>query len=452
MVKRLFAAVISLLLILSLVGCNKSPEKDLSSSSDTFDTAADEILAEYSDVFYGKAAEIMGRDFLRWARLKYGESAFDEFYRSLKSNTFGDGSWHGVFGESLNVIYDRYTGALDQNGENYRTDIRELFGSGDTVIRVVGDVSLADNYLIMPKYDSRGKGTEGILSKDAISLLQTADITLVNNEFTFSDRGAPIDKYYTFRGKPERVGIYKELGVDIVSLANNHAYDFGADAFSDTMSVLKDAGIAYVGGGKNKAEAKKPFYFIVNGYKFAFTAATRAEKYIATPEATETSSGVLRTYDPTEYIGVIKEAEKECDFNIAYVHWGAEDSHEIEPVLPPMADKFAAAGADIIIGAHAHVLQGIGYSGEVPVVYNLGNFIFNAKTIDTGILELTVGEDLGLSCKFIPCLQKDCRTTVAEGNEKERIIKFMRSLSSGVTFESDGTFYKTKSKKGDVKK
>ena len=76
----------------------------------------------------------------------------------------------------------------------------------------------------------------------------------------------------------------------------------------------------------------EPQYFIVNGMKIAYVAATRAEKYIMTPEATETKGGVLRTYDPERFCKVIETAKENADFVIAYVHWGTENSHQLEPV------------------------------------------------------------------------------------------------------------------------
>lgn len=105
-----------------------------------------------------------------------------------------------------------------------------------------------------------------------------ADIFYLNHEYCISDRGEPLEgKLYTFRAKPERMGLLKEMGTDLVSLANNHIYDYGRDAMMDTVDLLDQAGIPYVGGGRNSEEARRPVYFVVNGMKIGFVAATNAE-------------------------------------------------------------------------------------------------------------------------------------------------------------------------------
>lgn len=442
------AAVLSAVLVLfCTVGCGKTEIEAGGTQSyiDQCETAKDVILNNYSGAFSGRAAELMSDEFLGWVELNYGADSVLSLYSALKNGTYTEETWHDATGCTVRVLECYYKGELDPKSPNYRSDIREIGdGDGETVIRITGDFSLADNWKIMPEYDRRGKGLEGVLSAGTVKILQSADITLVNNEFTYSTRGEPLaDKYYTFRANPNRVSIFKELGVDIVSLANNHAYDYGPDAFLDTMETLNDAGIAYIGGGKDIDEAKKPYYFIVDGRMIGFTAATKAEKYRLTPEATDTSSGVLRTYDPTKYLEVIAKAEQECDYNIAYVHWGLEGKHEIEAGLREMGAQFIDAGADIVIGAHAHLLQGIEYYKGKPIVFNLGNFLFNAKTMDSGILEIMITHEGEFIYKFIPCIQSNCYTEIVTGDEAERILEFMASMSEGVTFDKNGVFTET---------
>ena len=129
----------------------------------------------------------------------------------------------------------------------------------------------------------------------------------INNEFTYSTNGSPMDgKAYTFRADPSRVEIIKELGVDVAGLANNHIFDYGAEAFADTLDTLNNAEISYVGAGRNKQEAMAPLYIEVQGKTIAYVAASRAEKNIMTPEATEDSPGILRCYDTADFITAIQ--------------------------------------------------------------------------------------------------------------------------------------------------
>ena len=157
-----------------------------------------------------------------------------------------------------------------------------------------------------------------------------SDVMVVNSEFTVSGRGTPLKgKTYTFRAKPERLSIYHDMGVDLALLANNHVYDFGEDAFLDMLDAFNEYNIPYIGAGRNLDEAKKPYFFIVNGYKIAFINATRAEKNIITPGADDNNPGVFRCYDTTNLVSEIKKIKEESDYVIANIHYGKEFSHEL---------------------------------------------------------------------------------------------------------------------------
>ncbi len=294
-------------------------------------------------------------------------------------------------------------------------------------ILFTGDMNFDKRYANMNALAGRGGEITEALDEDIRTAMQEADITMINNEFPYSDRGTPTPgKKYTFRADPSTVRYLTELGVDIVGLANNHAYDHGKDALLDTFDTLDEAGIKYVGAGHDIAEAMTPEYIEAGGMTIAFTAATQIERSLPpdTKEATETDPGVLRTLDPEKYLQVIKEADENADFTIAFVHWGTENEHMYEASQKELAEKFAEAGADLIIGTHPHVLQGFGYVGDVPVIYSTGNFWFNSKTLDSCMIEATVNEGELEELRFIPCVQKGCYTSMKHmgDQEYERII------------------------------
>lgn len=377
--------------------------------------------------------------FLSYIYDEYGRNCLIDILSYMENNNYDKNVWHNVTGMSLNVLYDYYNNIYsDVDNVKIIDNIRDIN------LSFVGDISLADDWEIMPYYDSRGKGVYGILGEEVVNIMKSSDIMVANNEFTVSDRGARMpNKYYTFRAFPERLSIYAEMGVDIVSIANNHIYDYGETAFLDTLSHLKEYDIPYVGAGVNRKEATKPYYFIANGYKIAFIAATRAEKYILTPEATDASSGVFRAYDPTLLIETISEVKKSSDYVIVLMHWGREDSHELEQVQIDTGKMYIDAGADLIVGSHAHVLQGMEFYNGKLIAYNLGDFIFNRETKDTGILSVTINNDGNMSYEFIPCFQSNFKTILLEGNDKLRVINDMRSYSINTTFDNDGKFYVT---------
>ena len=295
----------------------------------------------------------------------------------------------------------------------------------DYTVSIVGDISLADNWEVMPQYDQRGKGVNGILSDEVLKIMRESDFMIANSEFTVSNRGIKTPgKYYTFRAKPERLAIYGDMGIDLVTLANNHVYDFGPLAFNDMLDSFKAIKMPYIGAGKNLDEAKKSYYLTLpNGYRVAFVNATRAEKWgIDTPGATATTGGVLLCYNTAEFIDTIKTAKANSDYVVAIIHWGTEGSHQLEQVQKTTAQDYLNAGADIIVGGHAHALQGIDYNNGKPIVYNLGDFIFNNGTEDTGILQIKFLADGGVKFYFLPGQQKDIYTRLLTGNERDQKI------------------------------
>lgn len=382
--------------------------------------------------------ENIDENFLAWINQEYSYEVLAKLEKSLKENTYTPNTWHQLTSNSLIVLQDKYN-----NITSSKTKELTPKKNDETTLSFIGDVSLADNWYIMPKYDERSQKIHGILSPEVVNTLKSADIGVANNEFTISDRGAKMPKkYYTFRGSPTRLSIYEEMGINLLTLANNHIYDFGEIAFNDSIDALNQYNIPYIGAGKNIEEAKAPFYYIVNGYKIAFVNATRAEKFILTPEATSTTGGVLRCYDPTTFINVISEAKKQSDFVIALIHWGKEDSSQLEQVQIDTSKQYIDAGADLIVGTHAHTLQGIDFYNSKAIIYNLGDFIFNNETKDTAIFTLKIDDDGNFKYYFIPCLEKEEYTSLLTGTEKERVLNKIRNLSPNITINQDGEFYK----------
>jgi poly-gamma-glutamate synthesis protein (capsule biosynthesis protein) len=341
--------------------------------------------------------------------------------------------WHKVTGNSYIVLND-----LFNNKYESMDNIKTIKSNNPSTLSFVGDVSLADNWFIAPKYDSRG-GIEGVLSKDILKIMTDSDLMVVNSEFTVSNRGSALrGKQYTFRAKPDRLPIYNEMGVDLVTLANNHVYDYGEDAFLDMLKAFDKYKIPRVGAGKNIEEAKKPFYFIINGYKIAIVNATRAEKYIMTPGATKTSGGVFRCYDPTDMINLIKSLKDETDYIIPVIHFGREDSHELETEQVSSAKKYIDAGASMVVGHHAHTLQGVEIYKDKPIIYNLGNFLFNDLKVDTAIYKVILNDDGSMEYYMIPALQENCSTKLLTGNEKQRVINDINSWSINAYLDKNG--------------
>lgn len=335
--------------------------------------------------------------------------------------------------ETLTVLYEKVS-------EN-RVTVLETAEEGVVTMTFAGDILFDKNYAIYSSFLQRGGEIEKSLSEPLLEKMRAADIMMVNNEFPYTDRGEPTpDKTYTFRAPTDSVRVLFDMGVDIVSLANNHASDYGQISLLDSLETLENAGMPYVGAGRNLEEAMQPYYFESDGYVIAVVSATQIERYAtpSTPGATESTPGVFRCYDPTLAIECIKEAKENSDFVVLYVHWGTESTDQLDWAQNSQAPQYAEAGADLIIGDHPHVLQEIGYIGEVPVVYSLGNFWFNSRTLDTCMVTATIREGKLESLQFIPCLQSGCSTSLLENTEKMRVINYMRSISDTALIDDEG--------------
>ena len=322
-----------------------------------------------------------------------------------------------------------------------RTFRLEPSEDGSVVFAFAGDILFDPYYAIFSSYHQRGDRIEECISEELLAEMHNADIMMLNNEFPYTDRGTPTPgKIYTFRADTESVSVLKDMGVDIVSIANNHTYDYGEISLLDTLDTLEQAEIPYVGAGRNIEEAVKPVYYLLGDMKIAVIGATQIERLSApnTRGATETSPGVFRCLQPDLLVETIRTAKEECDFVILYIHWGTESTDQLDWCQVEQAPLYVEAGADIIIGDHPHCLQEIGYIDGVPIVYSLGNFWFNSRTMDSCIVKLTLSEEGIQSLQFVPCLQSGCRVSMLEGEERDRVLSYMRGISSTAQIDEEG--------------
>lgn len=309
---------------------------------------------------------------------------------------------------------------------------------------IAGDLCFAEDGFVLDHFDEVGE-LDKCISPEILDVTNGADVFFLNHEYAISDRGEPLaGKYYTFRADPERMDLLKQMGTDLVSLANNHVYDYGAEAMLDTADLLDEADIQYMGGGKNIDEAKRPVFFDINGIKVGFVGASNAEKMRYTPQAEDDSPGVLLAYDTAEFNEVIEQASKECDYLIAYIHWGDEDTNDYNDLQQQLGREFLESGADIVVGGHPHVLQGMEYVDGKPIVYSLGDFWFNDETKFTGLLKLSIGRDGLKEMSFVPCMQEGFETHyLGDPDEQAELFDFLEGLSPNVQIDDAGRITET---------
>lgn len=270
----------------------------------------------------------------------------------------------------------------------------------DCVLLFAGDVYFSEH--VLKAYDQAG-GICGVLDEGIRAEITAADIFMVNQEFPFTERGTKAeDKQFTFRLPYSRVHLMNEMGIDIVTMANNHILDFGPEGITDSIAALTEAGIRYVGVGEDLNEAKKLEVMEVKGRKIGFLGTSRV--YMAASWAAGVDHpGVFSTYDPAMAVEEIKKARELVDYLVVYVHWGVERETTPKEYQRVMGRQYIDAGADLVIGSHPHVLQPLEYYNDKPIMYSLGNFVFGSSIPNTELFKVVLSEENGVTVTEIPC-------------------------------------------------
>ena len=226
--------------------------------------------------------------------------------------------------------------------------------------------------------------------------LRAADVAVVNLETPVTERGTPAAKQFVFRAPASAFLALRSAGVDAVTVANNHGLDYGEPGLADTLTAGRAAGVAVVGGGRDEASAFAPFVATVRGQRIALIGATQvlddqlAEAWSAGPA----KPGLASAKHLAVLLRAVREARHAYDTVVVYLHWGRELAGCPTADQRTLAAQLAAAGADVVVGSHAHVTLGAGYLGHTYVDYGLGNLAFYTHSADAtaraGVLTLTV--------------------------------------------------------------
>lgn len=336
---------------------------------------------------------------------------------------------------------DVLTGNTDKNSTQADASSKHAgFGRQESdpqkiTLLFAGDVYFSD-YVLAAYQQS---GIRGVIGASLLKQMKKADITMVNNEFPYSTRGtqAP-DKQFTFRIDPAYISLLAESGVDIVTLANNHVLDYGTEALSDTFQTLDDAGIAYAGAGNSLKRAEKLILKKAGGKTFGFLAASRVFP-VASWNVENQAPGVLSAYDPSRLLAAVSAARSRCDYLFVYVHWGIERNTAPERYQTDLAHALVDAGADAVIGAHPHVLQGVELYRDKPIFYSLGNFIFYQSIPQTAAAKLSIGADGAMRWQLLPARAENaCTSLVTDEAARRQFYQSMEALSVNVRFTDRG--------------
>ncbi len=236
------------------------------------------------------------------------------------------------------------------------------------------------------------------------SLLRSADLTVVNLETAVTSRGQPQPKYYHFRTNPTAFTALRDAGVGIANMANNHVLDYGRVGLSDTLAAARQAHIPVLGIGANAAAAWSPYVVTVKGVRIAFLGVSQVAELASSWVATDTRSGEANAINQRRTLAAVRAAKKIADIVVVIMHWGTEGQACPDANQLALAPKLARAGASIIIGSHAHMLQGSGWLGRTFVAYGMANFLWweTSYSTSTGVLLLTLHPHGPLTARFVP--------------------------------------------------
>lgn len=223
------------------------------------------------------------------------------------------------------------------------------------------------------------KGPRSVFDPAVLEVLRGADLAVANLEGALTDRGSPAGKAYTFRSPPAAAEALAAAGLDVLLLANNHSLDWGPEGLADTRTALERAGIAAVGAGKDPGEALRPYRSAIRGRAVAVYGAAAFPRERtgwdgAAAAARPDRAGIF--WLDAEGLRRFRDETRAGVLDIVLLHGGEEWSREPSRGIRRAAGDLVAAGADLILGSHPHVVQGMEWIRGKPVFWSLGNFVF----------------------------------------------------------------------------
>jgi len=238
----------------------------------------------------------------------------------------------------------------------------------------VGDIML--NRGVKYSVKKYGKGDYKFPFLKIVDELKKADILFGNLESIISDKGKKVGSIYSFRADPEAIEGLKFAGFDILSVANNHIFDYGREAMEDSFKRLKEAKIDYLGGGFNEKEACSPIIKEIGKTKIAFLAFSN----LGTPlwAASEKKSGIC-WLEKEKMERIINEIKKKADIVVVSFHYGEEYFSKPTQFQISISHSAIDSGANLVIGHHPHFVQPIEKYKSGWIAYSLGNFVFDQK-------------------------------------------------------------------------
>jgi poly-gamma-glutamate synthesis protein (capsule biosynthesis protein) len=264
-------------------------------------------------------------------------------------------------------------------------------------------------------------------------VLRRADLAVVNLETAVTDGGTPAPKEFVFRSPASAFAALAAGGVDVASMANNHGMDYGEQGLRDSLRAARRSRFPVIGIGLDDAQAYRPYRATLNGRRIAVIGATQVldDHLISAWTAGPRKPGLASAKDVPRLVRSVREARATADTVVVFLHWGIELQACPSPDQRRLARQLVAAGADVIVGGHAHRLQGAGRMGKALVAYGLGNFVWygtSELSTRTGVLLVTMDGRRVLGYRWEPARIVDGTPRPLGGAERRSSVSSWHSL------------------------
>ena len=306
--------------------------------------------------------------------------------------------------------------------------VRGPLGSGNPVVLAFGGDVHFEGVL-----ESRLAADPAGLLAPIAPLLGEAEIAVANLETAVTNGGAAAGKTFVFRTPPSAFAALRGGSVDVVSMANNHGLDFGEAGLRDSLAAARRYRFPVIGIGLDDRQAYRPFRRTVNGQRIAVIGATQVldDHLISSWTAGPSKPGLASAKNVPRLVREVRAARRTSDTVVVYVHWGVELMQCPTTDQRTLAKQLVAAGADVVVGGHAHRLLGAGRMGKALVGYGLGNFVWygtSELSTQTGVLLVTATGRRIDGYRWAPARIVDGVPHAVSGAERRQGLASWRSL------------------------
>jgi poly-gamma-glutamate capsule biosynthesis protein CapA/YwtB (metallophosphatase superfamily) len=308
-----------------------------------------------------------------------------------------------------------------------RALVQRAIGGKPVVLAFAGDIHFES-----PIRERMAADPRAVLASIA-PVLRTADVAVVNLETAVTTRGAAVAKQFVFRTPPTALTALAAGGVDVASMANNHGMDFGEAGLLDSLAAARRARFPLIGIGLDDRQAYAPYRVKVHGQRIAIIGATQVldDELISAWTAGPHKPGLASAKNVPRLLRAVREARAGSDTVVVFLHWGVELAGCATSDQRRLAHQLVRAGADIVVGGHAHRLLGTGRLGKAVVSYGLGNFVWYGSSelsTQTGVLLVTVTGRRLNSYRWEPARIVDGSPHPLTGGARSRAIRSWRGL------------------------